>query len=219
LRRANNRAVNYENVIAELRQAYDRDAPRRNAAEIEPWKVAERDRFLSLIRAEGSKTLLEVGSGPGVHGRFFQDEGLDVTCTDLSPEHVRLCREKGLKAEVMDFLSMDFGGKTFDAVFALNCLLHVPHADFASALTRIRGVLKPGGLFYLGQYGGTDSEAISQGDSYEPKRFFAFFTDEELCRRAAKAFDLVDFRAVDLEGERPGFHFQALTLRQPERAV
>ncbi|MPZ49359.1 MAG: methyltransferase domain-containing protein [Dehalococcoidia bacterium] len=205
--------MTYESIIAELRQAYDKDAPRRDTAEIEPWKVEERDRFLALMRAEGSETLLEVGSGPGVHGRFFQDEGLNVTCTDLSPEHVRLCREKGLKAEVMDFLSLDFGSRTFDAVFALNCLLHVPHADFVAALMKIHSVIKPGGLFYLGQYGGINSEAVSASDSYEPKRFFAFFTDDELCRQAAEVFELVDFRVIDLEGERPGFHFQAMTLR------
>jgi SAM-dependent methyltransferase len=69
---------------------------------------------------------LEIGAGTGNDGLYFQNNGLDVTCTDLSPDMVNLCREKGLKAYVMDFLSLDFPPGSFDAIYALNCLLHVP---------------------------------------------------------------------------------------------
>src|SRR5688572_7081429 len=135
--------MTFESVTSDLRLAYDRDAPRRDAAELQPWKIEERRRFLEYLRAEGCRTLLEVGAGPGVHARFFADAGLDVTCTDLSPEHVRLCLEKDLKAQVMDFLSLDFGGERFDAVMAMNCLLHVPRLDLPRALASISSVLKP----------------------------------------------------------------------------
>ena len=80
----------------------------RDSRVISDWKVEERGRFLSLLQAEGKRRLLEIGAGAGHHARFFQDSGLEVVCTDLSPELVRLCQEKGLTAYVMDFMGLDF---------------------------------------------------------------------------------------------------------------
>jgi SAM-dependent methyltransferase len=206
--------MTYERVTVDLRLAYDRDASRRDASEIQQWKVEERLRFLEHLREDGRVTLLEVGAGPGVHARFFAGAGLDVTCTDLSPEHVRLCREKGLKAEVMDFLSLDFGGALFDAVMAMNCLLHVPRRDLSRALTKIRDVLKPGGIFYLGQYGGFDSEGISDETSHQPPRFFSFLGDEAMRAAVTEAFELLEFRSVTVAEPDDPLHYQSFLLRR-----
>src|SRR5438034_1081423 len=72
----------YQRIVDDLRIAYDRRAEDRDNAEIEDWKVEERRRFLDKLRAEGKQTLLDAGSGPGVHGKFFQDQGLHVLCID-----------------------------------------------------------------------------------------------------------------------------------------
>jgi SAM-dependent methyltransferase len=204
----------YHRVIDNLRESYDRKAEERDNYEIDSWKIEERCRFLSLLRKEGKKNLLEIGAGPGVHGKFFQDNGLDVICTDLSPEMVRLCREKGLTAHVMDFLHLDFPPSSFDAVYALNCLLHVPRKDLARVLEAIRVLLKPGGLFYLGVYGGKESERVWPEDRYEPKRFFSFLSDDQITEIATRFFELVDFEQIHLENGDPALHFQALILRR-----
>jgi 2-polyprenyl-3-methyl-5-hydroxy-6-metoxy-1,4-benzoquinol methylase len=47
-----------------------------------------------------------VGAGPGHDSRYFQEQGLRVLCTDLSPTMVELCKAKGLDARVADFLSL-----------------------------------------------------------------------------------------------------------------
>jgi SAM-dependent methyltransferase len=164
------------------------------------------------LRAEGCSSLLEVGAGTGIHGKFFKDEGLDVVCTDLSPEHVRRCEQRGLTAYVMDFMSLDFGGRRFDAVFAMNCLLHVPSASLPAVLERISNVITPGGLFYLGQYGGYEWE----GPSEEDQRFFSFLSDERLREVASGVFTEIDFRR--LERDFPyDQHYQALLMRSPAR--
>jgi SAM-dependent methyltransferase len=204
----------YHRVIDNLRESYDLKAEERDNDAIDSWKIEERCRFLSLLRKEGKKNLLEIGAGPGVHGKFFQDNGLDVICTDLSPEMVRLCREKGLTAHVMDFLHLDFPPSSFDAVYALNCLLHVPRKDLARVLEAIRVLLKPGGLFYLGVYGGKESERVWPEDRYEPKRFFSFLSDDQITEIATRFFELVDFEQIHLENGDPALHFQALILRR-----
>lgn len=202
----------YGQVIASLREAYDRQAEERDKRETSPWKLGERRRFLALLREEGKQSLLEIGAGTGACSKFFQDGGLEVIATDLSPENVKRCREKGLTAYEMDFFHLDFPPRSFDAVHALNCLLHVPKKDLPEILQAIRALLKPGGLFYLGVYGGKESEGVYPEDHYEPKRFFSFLSDEQLEAVATKFFELVDFRRIPLkEGE---FHFQALILRR-----
>ena len=210
----------YDQVIDGLRQAYDNSAEERdagNAGRLTPWKVATRADFLSLLQAEGKRSLLEIGGGPGHFAAFFRDAGLDVVMTDLSPAMVRLAQAKGLDARVMDFLNLDFPPAAFDAVFALNCLLHVPSADLPRVLAAIHRVLRPGGLFFYGVYGGHSFEGIWPEDHHKPKRYFVFYPDDELRRRVAGLFDEVSFRAIPVEGETES-HFQELILRPKEPA-
>jgi SAM-dependent methyltransferase len=204
----------YEDVIANLRAAYDRGAEARDRATKTAWKEEERQRFLDTLRAEGKQTLLEVGAGTGQDGLFFQQGGLDVTCADLSPAMVARCHEKGLRAYVRDFLHLDFPPASFDAVYAINCLLHVPKADLPAVLAALRTVLRPDGLFYLGLYGGEDSEGVWPGDDHEPKRFFSFHTDDGIQRAVRPHFTILHFDRVPLDGEDGRLHFQSLLLRR-----
>jgi SAM-dependent methyltransferase len=205
--------LTYEQLVGDLRQAYDGKAKERDGYEIDLWKDEDRRWFLSLLQEEGKRSLLEIGAGPGTHGKFFHDSGLEVICTDLSPEMVRLCREKGLTAYTMDFLNLDFPDQSFDAVYALNCLLHVPKADLPRVLRAIRGLLKPGGLFYLGVYGGKNQERVWPEDDHEPKRFFSFFADDGIKKIVTEYFELVTFKRIPMEGE-TDLHFQSMILRR-----
>lgn len=204
----------YDQIITNLRQSYDRTAEERDQHEIESWKIKERAYFLALLHQQGKQNLLEIGAGPGWHGKFFQDNGLTVVCTDLSPEMVRLCRAKGLMAYAMDFLNLDFPERSFDAIYALNCLLHVPKKDLPQVLRTLRALLRPAGLFYLGLYGGKEHDGVWPEDHHEPKRFFSFHTDEQIRQVVTECFELLYFKQVPLEGEDLGFHFQSLILRR-----
>ncbi|MEU5875158.1 class I SAM-dependent methyltransferase [Glycomyces sp. NPDC047369] len=205
--------MRYEEVKADLRAAYDADADRRAAMDDAPWKRAERARFAAHLREAGATTLLEIGAGHGVSGRAFADEGLTVTCTDLSPALVAHCRAQGLDARVMDFAHLDFPDAAFDAVFGMNCLLHVPKAELPAVLDGIARVLAPGGLLYWGQYGGDDFEGVWDGDAYEPKRYFSFFTADAIERLAQEHFTLVEAVRVTIDGNID--QFQGLVLRRP----
>jgi SAM-dependent methyltransferase len=202
----------YEQVTADLRRAYNQSAAQRDATEIAGWKLDEVQNFLSYLRQEGKRDLLEVGAGPGHYSRYFADQGFSVTCTDLSPEMVRLCRAKGLTAYEMDFLHLDFSAESFDAVFALNCLLHVPSPDLPRVLEAIGGILRPGSLFYMGVYGGRAHEGVWEEDYHDPKRFFTFYPDWQLLDIVMSQFELLYFRQVEVE-RGSELHFQSLILR------
>lgn len=201
----------YQDVIDSLRVAYDGAAGWRDRQEKEPWKLAERELFLRRLDDDGCRHLLEIGAGPGHDSVFFAEHGLEVVATDLSPAMVAFCQRKGLDARVMDFMHLDFPPESFDAVYALNCLLHVPNADLPGVLQIIRGLLRPGGWLYVGLYGGNGGEGVSERDLHQPSRFFSWRTDAQIRQVAKRYFSLYDFHVVQ-----PGqVHFQSLTLRRP----
>jgi SAM-dependent methyltransferase len=205
--------MDYE-IKTTLIEAYNRYARDRDSRELHPWKIQERDRFLALLKQEHKKTILEIGAGTGKISRFFKDNGFKVIATDMSSEMVRLCREKQLPACVMDFCSIGFSQENFDAVWALNCLIHVPRKELPEVLRGIRDVLKPKGLFYMGVYGGTDFEGMWEDDYYRPKRFFSFYPDRQIQEIVARLFQILYFRGINVgEGKD---HFQSMILRKTE---
>ncbi|WP_152404108.1 class I SAM-dependent methyltransferase [Paenibacillus cellulositrophicus] len=195
-----------------LAKSYDIDSHRRANAHPADWKVIERDKFLNHLQDSGKRKLLEIGAGTGIDSLYFKDHGLKVTSIDLSSEMVRYCRERGLQAYVMDFYHLTFEDDSFDAVYALNCLLHVPKNEIGGVLSEIKRVMKPDGLFYMGLYGGTDSEGVWENDWCEPKRFFASYSDRSIRALTGQYFKEISFQNVPLKEGDP--YFQGLLLQK-----
>lgn len=203
-----------DHLKEQLRQAYNMRAAERDARRIADWRSELRANFADMLLHEGKHTLLELGAGTGVDGRYFLERGIDVLCTDLSPENIRYCQGKGLNARVMDYTQFDLPPASYDAVYAMNSLLHLPKRDLPGVLQSIRAVLKDEGLFFMGVYGGMESEEVWELDQYEPKRFFAFYTDHQLKEVLATSFHIEDFRVTEVEGEEDELHHQAVILRK-----
>jgi SAM-dependent methyltransferase len=208
--------IRYDEVLGPLRAAYHGGADWRDGISKERWKLAERQAFRDRL-APGAR-LLEIGPGTGQDSLYFQQEGFGVVAADLSAAMVERCRAKGIEAHVMDFLHLDFPAGSFDAVFAMNCLLHVPNHDLPAVLAAVQAVLRPGGLLFVGVYGAQDGDESTEGplddDRHVPPRFFSWRTDEKLLGFAAGAgFDVVEFHPVDTGR---GYRFQSLTLRRPD---
>ncbi len=203
----------YDQVITNLLEYYNRDAEERDHGEYATWKREERQHFLTLLQQEEKTSLLEIGAGPGRDSKFFQEQGLDVVSTDLSPEMVKRCQQKGLTAYVMDFLHLDFPPGSFDAIYSLNCLLHVPSQNLSAVLQTIQRLLKPAGLFYLGVYGGIEREGVWSDDPHEFKRFFSFHTDEYMQEITRQFFEPIYFKRIPLV-RAADLHFQSMILRR-----
>jgi len=203
--------MTYKQLKSNLVNAYNQQAEQRNKSEIDEWKTAERGHFLSLLQEENKQKLLEIGAGHGRDSLFFQDQGLQVTCIDLSPKMIELCQQKGIDAHVMDMVYLDFEQDSFDAVFALNSFLHLTKDEFPLSLENVRNVLRSAGLFYLGIYGGFEFADIWEKDFYRPKRFFSFHSDENLKRILADTFEILYFKRIDFEKDR--LSFQSTILR------
>ena len=199
-----------------LREAYDAGAMSRDRSDLPQWRRSERAGFLSHLRSNKMKHLLEIGAGTGRDGSYFANAGCEVTCVDLSPAMIRLCHDKGLTALVMDAADLSFQNESFDAAYSFNSLLHLPKAELPAVLMEIRRVLVPGGLFYFGTYGGHDHEGIYEKDDHTPWRFFSFYEDEHLECVVGEAFDVLEFRSVATPGDTPQIHFQSILLQRPD---
>lgn len=200
------------NFKAALAQSYDQDAQRRSSKSLSSWKIDEREKFRESISREGKTTLLEIGAGTGIDGDYFQQCGMQITCIDLSSESVKKCIERGLNAKVMDFYHLDFPDHSFQAVYALNCLLHTPKKDLDQVLQEMHRVLAPNGLLFIGLYGGYDSEGVWEADWCNPQRFFSFHADNSIQKTLSQWFQIVDFHTIPLDDD--NLHFQSITLRK-----
>lgn len=140
----------------------------------------------------------------------MQGQGMDMTCIDLSPVLVETCQNKGLNAIEMDFYDLKFQDASFDGIWSMNTLLHVPKQELPSVLSEIKRVMNPEGVFYMGVYGGKNHEGVWEEDTYSPKRFFSFHDEVAIQETVSAVFKLKEFRKIPLDGE---FDFYGMILK------
>ena len=213
-----------DRVSQGLRDYYDAEAANRDEGGIQEWKRVERQRFVDAVAAAAAGNtrprVLELGSGPGRDAQHFSDRcRFAVEALDLSPQMVARCERRGITARVCDFSDgLEAAASSVDAVFAMNSLLHVPKRKLPTVLADVARVLRPGGVFYAGLYGGEDFEGCWQADPSSPARFFAYYTDLALLALVpSDKFAVESFECVHPGASRGGstqHHFQSLLLRR-----
>jgi SAM-dependent methyltransferase len=198
----------------DLQRAYTAKVDEREALEPAAWKLDRRQDFLELLRAEERSKLLELGSGVGQDAGFFHSAGLATNAIDLTPANASATAAKGPSAAAADLLNLPFASASFPAAYSLNCFIHLPHSEWPLALAEAHRVLQPGAPFHFSVFGGFESEAIFEDDSYTPARFFAFFSDEQLKSILAQNFHIESF--LTREPDEDGIHTQTALLRTPK---
>ena len=191
--------------------SYEKYALERESNAPDEFKERERSEFLQCLRDEQRSSILELGCGPGHDAKFFQAQGFQVFAVDNAPAMVKLAREKGISARVLDCYHLDQMSETFDAVYSMNCLLHIPQADIDEIFDLIAARLIEDGLMYVGVWGGEDFEGILERDSYEPKRFFSLRSTETLLKVLQKSFKLEYYRRLE---PRDGIYFHSVIVRR-----
>ncbi len=201
-----------EGFRTSLAQSYDAAAARRDEMGEADWRWPIAERFLGLMRDEGKTSLIEVGAGVGYTSLWFAERGVAVVATDLSPAQVEIARGKGLDAHVRDMYDLGFAPESFDALWAMNCIHHVPSSDLDAVLQGFSEILAPGGLVYLGVWGGRDEEGIYEDDFYPPPRFFCLRSDDTLRSAVERRFTIVDFATFlpDVDKDDDGLHMQSV---------
>lgn len=100
--------------------------------------------------------VLDVGCGNGRLYTLLKDKAVDYVGVDNSEEMINTARAKyedqktGILFEQGDILHLYYNESSFDAVFAIAVLHHIPSKKLrVKALNEVKRVLRPGGYFIL----------------------------------------------------------------------
>jgi len=202
-------------IRADLIRTYDASALARDERGEPGWRDDHRSDFAAALKDEARTHVLEIGAGAGHSSAFFAAEGFTVVATDLSPGNVERCLAKGLEAHVADFTDLDFPDATFDAIWAMSCLMHATDEGFTIAIDEMARVLTPGGLVIAGMWGGDGTAEVLADDVIEPPRFFAWRTDDHIRTAFGAAFVIEEFHIIDGPPDDPrGEHYQLVRMRK-----
>jgi ubiquinone/menaquinone biosynthesis C-methylase UbiE len=155
----------------------------------------EFQRYIDLLK--GNK-ILDLGCGSGDHSLYFKERGLDVTAIDLSEEMIKLCKEKGIKALVKDIENLDFQNKSFNGVWAVTSLLHIPKSKIKNVIEKLSLILKDGGILYVCVKEGKGEDFVK--DKFgNTSRFFVFWEEDEFMELFKDYFVLIENKKVQLK--------------------
>ena len=109
------------------------------------------DEFLLRQIPLSCRRVLEVGCGRGELARALADRGHEVSAVDLSPEMIRVARERtpGARRVVYvcgDFMGDALGAETFDGVVSAATLHHMP---LEAAVARMAELVRPAGVLVI----------------------------------------------------------------------
>ena len=149
--------------------------------------------FSDLLKGE---KILVLGCGSGDHSLYFKENGLDVTAIDLSEEMIKLCKEKGIKAFVKDIENLDFEDKSFDGIWAVTSLLHIPKSKLKEVIEKLNLILKDEGTLYVCVKEGED---LIEDKSGNTSRFFVFWKEDEFMKLFEDYFVLIENKKVQLK--------------------
>jgi len=125
--------------------------------------------------------------------QHFLDLGYQVTGIDLCEPMIMMCHEKGLDAQVMDIEALAFPPQSFEGIWAVASLHHIPKASFPQILESIKRIMCSKGLLFMGLQEGKGERYIPYKDG---KRFYAFWEADELNETIQPYFDLVDLKVL-----------------------
>ncbi len=160
------------------KDSYDRHADHFAKKFRETYIPSDRSEFSTMQTLMPGKRLLDVGCGAGDHAAYFQRQGLYVRAIDLSSAMVKRAREQGIDARVMDLEQLDFARESFDGIWAMTSLLHIPKKHMAPVRDSLYGILANEGVMHVCLKQG-EGEGMITDANLNMKRYFSFWNAEE----------------------------------------
>ncbi|MFI6676351.1 class I SAM-dependent methyltransferase [Kribbella sp. NPDC050470] len=199
---------------SDLIDYYTNEVQDRLDRELPDARIDVRTGFVGQLQAEGRRSVVEIGCGPGRDGEAFVAAGLEYTGVDLAPASVEACRSLGLQAYVGSVLELPFEDGVFEAGWTMSTLLHVADEDLDAALAEIVRVLRPGAPLGVGLWGDeVGGERVWQDDSgHGPGRFFSIRTDSAVQAALTRHGAIEQWSNWSVGGP---MHYQWAVLRTP----
>lgn len=139
-------------ILKEVQEAYNHIATEWDATRDREWP--EFSFFLAELKkmqlGKRKIALLDLGCGNGRVAGFLKDEPIEYTGIDNSRALLNIAKQHHPKAKFRyaDALKLPFPAKTFDAVWSIAVLHHLPSETLQlQALKEVQRVLKKNGIF------------------------------------------------------------------------
>jgi SAM-dependent methyltransferase len=121
--------------------------------------------------------ILDLGCGSGRDLRYFADRGFNPVGLDLSYNLLKLAfKFSGCPVVQGDILALPYKGKSFDIVWSIGSLLHIPRCLIDDAILETHRILKSESIFIASIKKGRGETSDSLG------RHTAFYQLEEWTR-------------------------------------
>lgn len=195
---------NFSRIKSNLKQVYDDLAEYWGTDIAKPdWGLEELEKFSLLVKKNGGNKVLDLGCGSGVQSKQLFIKGLKVVGLDLSPKMIRQAKKRvpGAKFVIGDMTMLDKRiypelVEGFDGVFAQASLLHIPKNLIPEVLRSLHKILRTDGVLYLVLKEGTGEKVVEEEKLRRVvKRFFSFFTKEEIVDFLQKAkFNILEVK-------------------------
>lgn len=177
-------------------KAYNKNAKKFSEKFKELMDLKRRYEFQRFIELLPGKKILDLGCGSGDHSYYFLQNGLDVSAIDISDEMIKICKQKGLNAFVMDIEDLKFDDKSFDGIWSVTSLLHIPKSELPRVIDKMYKILKDNGILYVCVKEGEGENLVKDEDGSE--RFFSFWKKQKILDLFKEKFSLIEFRKVKL---------------------
>ena len=179
------------------------------------------------LQNDKRKKIIEFGSGCGQLASMLQKAGYDVTSTDIIDAFLDEQKRRGIKKiKKYNFLSDDFD-EIFDSKADLIISWRNPHLDMDDMRKLFKVTyngLNEDGLFIINFQNADvhqEAEILPNGTKYnykiledkqtKEKRFYAYFTKEDIDELRKDIFDIVEYHN---EGGKEQKNWHVLTLRK-----
>ena len=161
--------------------SYDRTAAEYTANVAGMHHQSEFNRFCNFISKHS--IVLDLGCGSGRDAKIFSEKGYDVVGADLSGGMIEHAKHYAPQADFtqMDMRQLGFADETFDGVWCVASMLHLPKKDMPHALCEANRVLNYCGVFYIAVKQGF-GEGLEADARYGEgiNKFFSYYQPEEL---------------------------------------
>jgi SAM-dependent methyltransferase len=202
---------------ADLVAYYEAEARGRHRVAHGEFRSGLVRRFAAMLDRERRLRVADIGAGPGLDAVALQAEGFHVVGVDLAYGNVARMVDGGLAALTGSLYQLPFAAGTFDALWTMSTLVHVPDVRFDDALIEMLRVVRPGAPLGIGTWGGFDFEGIPEFGALRPYRFFSLASHQRWHSMLSRHGQLEVFEIHD-PGDEHGWQYQFAVLRAPSRA-
>lgn len=136
----------FQEIIGELEQLARKDA----ISYIHPSKRWEYPWALERAQLRPGEAVLDAGCGASIFPVYLASKGFPTTAVDVNtPRRLAKLHGVSIRYSEADLAELPYRDESFDTIFCISVIEHLPAERIAGALAEMRRILRPGGRLLL----------------------------------------------------------------------